>query len=125
MQPARYLYCRASTDQKTNWPCHRLIANHCPPKPVLSFKGPPVGFPGVGAACFHTHRCAPMPRYFFNVHFDHHVARDPVGVEVADLTEAVNQARKARAEIMHEDDLAQLWLEIVDERGLVLARVGR
>ena len=26
---------------------------------------------------------------------------------------------------MHEDDLVQLWLEIVDERGLVLARVGR
>jgi hypothetical protein len=25
---------------------------------------------------------------------------------------------------MHEDELAQLWLEIVDERGLVLARVG-
>ena len=68
---------------------------------------------------------APMPRYFFNVHFDHHVARDPVGIEVADLTEAVNQAQMARAEIMHEDELVQLWLEIVDERGLVLAKVGR
>jgi hypothetical protein len=67
---------------------------------------------------------ASMPRYFFNVHFDHHVARDPIGVEVADLVEAVNQARKARTEIMHEDELARLWLEIVDERGLVLARVG-
>ena len=66
-----------------------------------------------------------MPRYFFNVHFDRHIARDPVGVEVADLAEAVTQAKKARAEIMHEDDLAQLWLEIVDERGLVLAKVGR
>ncbi|MTD93494.1 hypothetical protein GIW81_03990 [Hyphomicrobium sp. xq] len=66
-----------------------------------------------------------MPRYFFNVHFDHHIARDPVGVEVADLAEAVIQAQKARTEIMHEDDLVQLWLEIVDERGLVLARVGR
>ena len=66
-----------------------------------------------------------MPRYFFNVHFDEHVARDPVGVEVADLDEAINQAQKARAEIMHEDDLVKLWLEIVDERGLVLARVGR
>ena len=82
-------------------------------------------FPGVGAAfCFLTLWCAPMPRYFFHVHFDHHVARDPVGVEVADLVEAVNQARKARAEIMHEDELARLWLEIVDERGLVLAKVG-
>ena len=66
-----------------------------------------------------------MPRYFFNVHFDDHVTRDPVGVEVADLVEAVNQAQKARAEIMDEDELTHLWLEIVDERGLVLARVGR
>jgi hypothetical protein len=66
-----------------------------------------------------------MPRYFFNVHFENHVARDPVGIEVADLTEAVNQAQRARAEIMHEDELVQLWLEIVDERGLVLAKVGR
>jgi hypothetical protein len=66
-----------------------------------------------------------MPRYFFNVHFDDHVARDPVGLEVADLVEAVNQAQKARVEIMHEDELDRLWLEIVDERGRVLARVGR
>ena len=66
-----------------------------------------------------------MPRYFFNVHFDHHVARDPTGVEVADLAEAIHQAQKARAEIMHEDELGQLWLEIVDEGGLLLARVGR
>jgi hypothetical protein len=65
-----------------------------------------------------------MPRYFFNVHFGDHIARDPVGVEVDDLVDAVNQARKARAEIMHEDGLALLWLEIVDERGLVLAKVG-
>ena len=63
--------------------------------------------------------------HFYNVHFDHHVARDPVGVEVADLAEAINQGQKARAEIMHEDELGQLWLEIVDEGGLVLARVGR
>ena len=67
---------------------------------------------------------APMPRYFFNVHIDHHVARDPVGVEVDDLADAVNQAWKARAEIMAEDELVRLWLEIVDEHGLVLARVG-
>jgi hypothetical protein len=66
-----------------------------------------------------------MPRYFFNVHFDDHVARDPVGVEVADLADAVNQARKARAEIMYEDELARLWFEIVDEDGLVLTTVGR
>jgi DNA polymerase III sliding clamp (beta) subunit (PCNA family) len=66
-----------------------------------------------------------MPRYFFNVHFDDHVARDPVGVEVADLAEAVNQAQKARAEIMLENELDRLWLEIVDEKGRTLATVGQ
>ena len=65
-----------------------------------------------------------MPRYFFNVHFGDHVARDPEGVEVDDLVDAVKQARKARADIMHEDELALFWLEIVDARGRVLARVG-
>ena len=66
-----------------------------------------------------------MPRYFFNVHFDEHVARDPVGVDLPDLAEAVNQAQKARAEIMHEDELDRLWLEIVDENGTILAMVDR
>jgi hypothetical protein len=66
-----------------------------------------------------------MPRYFINVHFDDHVARDPVGVEVADLAEVVNQAKKARAEIMHEDELVNLWLEILDERGSIVAKVGQ
>jgi hypothetical protein len=65
-----------------------------------------------------------MPRYFFNVHFDDHVARDPVGLQVPDLAEAVSQAQNALAEIMHEDELDRLWLEILDERGRVLARVG-
>ena len=66
-----------------------------------------------------------MPRFFFNVHFDEHVARDPVGVDLPDLAEAVNQAQKARAEIRHEDELDRLWLEIVDENGTVLAMVDR
>ena len=66
-----------------------------------------------------------MPRYFFNVHFDDHVARDPAGLVFADLAEAVNEAQKARSEILDEDKLRQLWLEIVDQRGLVLARIGR
>jgi hypothetical protein len=66
-----------------------------------------------------------MPRYFFNVHFDDIVARDPVGLEVAYLVEAVNQAQKARAEIMLEEELAQVWLEILDARGSLLATVGR
>ena len=66
-----------------------------------------------------------MPRYFFNVHFEEHVARDPVGVELADLAEAVNQAQKARAEIMREDALDRLCLEIVDEKGTLLAMVDQ
>jgi hypothetical protein len=49
----------------------------------------------------------------------------PVGVEVADLAEVVNQAKKARAEIMHEDELVNLWLEILDERGSIVAKVGQ
>jgi hypothetical protein len=66
-----------------------------------------------------------MPRYFFNVYFDNHVARDPIGVEVPDLAEAVAQAQKARTEIMYEDELDKLWFEIVDENGLVVAMVCR
>jgi DNA polymerase III sliding clamp (beta) subunit (PCNA family) len=65
-----------------------------------------------------------MPRFFFNVHFDDHVARDPIGLEVPDLAEAVKEAEKARTEIMHEDELDRLWLEIVDEKGRTLATVG-
>ncbi len=48
-----------------------------------------------------------------------------MGVDLPDLDEAVNQAQKARAEIMYEDELDRLWLEIVDENGQVLASVGR
>jgi hypothetical protein len=66
-----------------------------------------------------------MPRFFFNVHFDDHVARDPVGLEVPDLAEAVEEAEKARTAIMLEDELDRLWLEIVDEKGMTLATVGR
>jgi hypothetical protein len=64
-----------------------------------------------------------MPRYFFNVHFDHLTARDPEGLVLADVTEAVRQAQKARAEIMREDRLSRLWLEIVDEDGRIVAKV--
>lgn len=65
-----------------------------------------------------------MPRYFFNVYIGGEVARDPVGVELADLSEAVTEAQKARAEIMDEDALDRLWLEILDENGGILAKVG-
>jgi hypothetical protein len=66
-----------------------------------------------------------MPRYFFNVHLDDHVARDPRGVVLPDLATAVKQAWQARAEILDEDELDDgMWLEIVDEDGSVLAKVG-
>jgi hypothetical protein len=65
-----------------------------------------------------------MPRYFFHMHFDGDVARDPIGIEVADLEEAIAQAKEARAEIMDEEALDQLWLEIMDEGGRILAKVG-
>lgn len=65
-----------------------------------------------------------MPRYFFNLHFDDGVARDPIGVEVTDLDQAIAEAKKARIEIMDEEALDQLWLEILDENGRVLATVG-
>ena len=65
-----------------------------------------------------------MPRYFFHMHFDGDVARDPIGIEVDDLEEAIAQAKEARAEIMDEEALDQLWLEIMDESGRILAKVG-
>ncbi len=65
-----------------------------------------------------------MPRYFFQLHFDGDIARDPIGVEVSDLDHAIAEAKKARAELMDEEALDQLWLEIMDESGRVLAKVG-
>ena len=65
-----------------------------------------------------------MPRYFFNMHFDGDIARDPIGIEVANLDDAIAQAKEARAEIMDEEALDHLWLEIMDESGRVLAKVG-
>ena len=65
-----------------------------------------------------------MPRYFFHIHFGGDIARDPIGIEVADLEHAIAEAQEARAEIMHEEALDQLWLEIMDESGHVFAKVG-
>jgi hypothetical protein len=39
------------------------------------------------------------------------------------LPKAVAEARKARIEIMDEDALDQLWLEIMDEGGRVVAKI--
>jgi hypothetical protein len=66
-----------------------------------------------------------MPRYFFHMHINEDdVARDPVGIEVPNLEMAIAEAEKARVEIMDEDALDQLWLEIMDEAGQVVAKVG-
>jgi hypothetical protein len=65
-----------------------------------------------------------MPRYFFRLHVNGDVERDPIGVEVSDLAYAVNEATKARAELIDEEVVDELWLEIMDESGQVLAKVG-
>ena len=65
-----------------------------------------------------------MPRYFFHIHVDADVARDVIGIDLPDLNEAIAEANKARVEIMDEEALDQLWLEIMDERGRVVAKVG-
>ena len=65
-----------------------------------------------------------MPRYFFHVHVGDKVERDPVGLEFSDLKDAIEEAQRARIEIMTEDDLDQLWLEIMDQSGLIVAKVG-
>jgi hypothetical protein len=65
-----------------------------------------------------------MPRYFFHIHVDDDVARDVIGIDLPDLNEAIAEANKARVEIMDEEALDQLWLEIMDERGRVVAKVG-
>jgi hypothetical protein len=40
------------------------------------------------------------------------------------LDHAIAEAHKARSELMDEGALDQLWLEIMDESGRVLAKVG-
>jgi hypothetical protein len=66
-----------------------------------------------------------MPRYFFHMHFnDDSVAIDPVGIDVPSLEMAIAEAKKARLEIMDEEALDQLWLEIMDEAGRIVAKVG-
>jgi len=63
-----------------------------------------------------------MPRYFFHVHLGQTVEPDLVGLELADLHEAVVSAHRARVSIMSED-AGQFWLEIADESGRILAKI--
>jgi hypothetical protein len=64
-----------------------------------------------------------MPRYFFHVHIGEKVERDMIGLELPTLKDAVVNAEKARIEIMLEDALDELWLEIMDQSGKVVALV--
>ena len=64
-----------------------------------------------------------MPRYFFHVHIGESVSRDTMGLELPTLNDAVVNAEKARIEIMLEDALDELWLEIMDQSGKVVALV--
>ena len=65
-----------------------------------------------------------MGRYFFHVHLGQTMERDLVGLELDDLLEAVICAQRARAVIVIEDAVDQLWLEIADESGRVLAKIA-
>ena len=65
-----------------------------------------------------------MPRYYFHVHYDDHDEEDVAGLELPDLDTAVAEADRARAEFMTENELDRLWLEIADQSGRVLAKVG-
>jgi hypothetical protein len=64
-----------------------------------------------------------MPRYFFHVHLGETIERDTIGLELSALDDAIADAEQARIEIMLEDALDELWLEIVDQSGSVVAMV--
>ena len=49
---------------------------------------------------------------------------DVVGLELADLCQAIASAHRAIVEIMSEDAVGQLWLEIADENGRILAKIA-
>jgi Domain of unknown function (DUF6894) len=51
------------------------------------------------------------------------VGRDTMGLELPTLDAALANAEKARIEIMLEDALDDLWLEIMDQSGKVVAMV--
>ena len=64
-----------------------------------------------------------MPKYFFHRRRGSSIELDRMGVEFANLNEAVADARRARHEMMAEEDLDQLSIEIADHGGQVLAVV--
>ncbi len=64
-----------------------------------------------------------MPLYFFHLHFGGDVARDPIGLDLPTLGEAIAQAEEARVEIMKKDNLKHLWIEIADRSGHIIATI--
>ena len=64
-----------------------------------------------------------MPKFFFHSRRGSSVEVDRLGVDFANLQDAVADARRARHEVMAEEDLDQLSIEIADQSGRVLAVV--
>lgn len=52
------------------------------------------------------------------------MARDPIGIEVPDLDSAIADVQRARAELIDEEAIDELRLEIMDEHGRIVAKVG-
>ncbi len=51
------------------------------------------------------------------------MGQDTIGLEFPSCGEAIKAAEKARIAIMREDAIDDLWLEIVDETGNVIAMI--
>ncbi len=64
-----------------------------------------------------------MPLYFFHLHFGGDVARDPIGLDLPTLDEAITQAEEARVEIMAKDNLRHLWIRFADRSGHIIATI--
>jgi hypothetical protein len=64
-----------------------------------------------------------VPRYFFHIHADEAVQLDSLGLEITNLDDAIADANQARVEIMEEDALDQLWFEVRDRSGHLIATV--
>ncbi len=64
-----------------------------------------------------------MARYFFHVHCASATKLDLLGLELLCLEEALADAEEVRREIMLEDALDQLWFEVMDQNGHLVATV--
>jgi hypothetical protein len=70
-----------------------------------------------------------MPRFFFHLHTETGVEKDPSGLEFASLEAAVADATQARREYLRDEDIEsprerrKCRFEITDQSGLVVATV--